>query len=432
MTRIDVEEYVRQAVPKPGEEQDRFREALGNKWKASAGLFERENLGRLISPDAIRRALVGMRLEPAEYAPAMEAITRRVAEDPMFGRLWEHCWYLAYRFEPLDRWSAERWQPFERFLGEDAGEFFLSVLLSHYDCLMEFVKARSIPIEVVEATLVAQVSERLRKDTARAGRPCLGSSGLTWLSYHLAGKVFRLGRLVYTPRPFEGKLTLYRNRESGETIAVPTSGLKFRRDGQFDGAGGRSDPEGVWTSRIRQDGNTLVSNAWISPHGCARQEDIRLDLTVWEAVLEPGDQTIEFHIPGGEPLDQAACGESFRWSLKFFARHFPEITPRAIHVGTWLLDPQLQDMLPATSNLVRFQREMYLYPVDYGAGGERHILGSDYNSLDDAPQRTALQRSVIRHLRAGGHMMGAGGILLADDVVSGCWGTQRYINTAGP
>ena len=94
---------------------------------------------------------------------------------------------------------------------------------------------------------------------------------------------------------------------------------------------------------------------------------------MWEAVLKPGDQTLEFHIPGGEPLDQAACGESFRRSLKFFAKYFPEITPRAIYVGTWLLDPQLREMLPAMSNLVRFQREMYLYPVDYGAAGERQV-----------------------------------------------------------
>ena len=429
MARVDLKEYVRQAVPTPGEEQDRFRQMLGNEWEASQGLFEREDLGRLISPDAIRRALVGMRLEPGDYAPALESVARRVAKDPLFARLWEHCWHLAYRSEPLERWSEKQWQPFRQYLGDQVGEFFLSVLLSHYDCLMEIVQARSIPVEIVSATL-AMVTSGIRKDTAQLGRAAL--TAIYWPANHLAGRVFRLGRLSYTPRPFKGKLTVYRNRRSGRTVSVPLPDLTFRSDGQFDGAGGRHDPEGAWETQVHQRGGALVSNAWISPLGCARREDIRLDLAEWEAMLKPGDQTLEFHIPGGEPLDHAACGESFRWSLEFFAKHFPEITPRAIHSGGWWSDPQLQDMLPATANLVRFQREMYLYPTMYSKGSEKHILGCDYKNLDDAPQRTALQQAIVRHLRAGGQMMAAECFMLAKDVAADCWGTQRYINTAGP
>lgn len=430
MARVDLEEYVHQAVPTPGEEQDHFRETLGNEWEASQGLFERENLGRLITPEAIRRALTGLRLDEADYVDALNFVANRLSEDPFLRRLWEHCWHLVYRSEPRPRWGNEQWQPLERLLGEQAGEFFLSVLLSHYDCLMEIVQTRSIPMEIVAATL-APVTEWVRRDTARAGRVGV-LSGIHWISNHLAGRTFRLGRLMYMPRPFEGELTLYRSRKNDRTIAIPHPHLRFRRDGQLDGAGGRHDPEGAWETQVLRRGGTLVSNAWISPRGHACREEIRLDLTVWEAALEHGDQTLEFHIPGGEPLDHDACGKSFRRSLEFFADHFPEITPRAIYSGGWWSDPQLQDMLPEKANLVRFQREMYLYPLDYGAGGEQPILGSDYKSLNDAPQRTALQRAVVKHLRAGGQMMAAGVVLLADDVAAGCWGTQRYINTAGP
>ncbi len=430
MTRIDLEQYVRKAGLPAGEEQDRFREALSTEWATSVGLFEREDLAQRIRPEAIRRALVGMKLEPADYAPALEAVARRVAEDAVFRRLWEHCWHLTYRYEPKDRWGAKEWWPFERYLGDEAGEFFLSVLLSHYDYLMDVVQTRSIPAEIEDATL-APVTARVREDTARTGRVGL-TWGIHWFRNHLAGRIFRLGRLMFMPWPFEGKLTLYRNRRTGKMVAVPHSGQRFRRDGQFDGAGGRHDPDGAWTSQVHEHGGTLISNTWISPRGCARREEVRLDLTEWEAVLRQGDQALEFHIPGGEPLDHAACGESFRWSLEFFAKHFPEITPRAIYSGGWWGDPQLQDMLPPTANLVRFQQEMYLYPTMYSAGNEQHVLGSDYKNLDDAPQRTALQRAVVKHLRAGGHMMAGCCFLLTDDVTAGCWGKQHYINTSGP
>ena len=58
-------------------------------------------------------------------------------------------------------------------------------------------------------------------------------------------------------------------------------------------------------------------------------------------------------------MDFEACGESMRTALAFFPRHFPERLPAVAFVcSTWFFDAQYQQILPATSNIVRFQREL--------------------------------------------------------------------------
>ena len=75
------------------------------------------------------------------------------------------------------------------------------------------------------------------------------------------------------------------------------------------------------------------------------------------------------------------------------------------HCSSWLLDPSLADVLPADSNLVRFQRRWNLY----GEGRENddevvffvfRRRGGDQAGL---PRDTTLQRAVLDRIDAGGH-----------------------------
>ena len=59
-----------------------------------------------------------------------------------------------------------------------------------------------------------------------------------------------------------------------------------------------------------------------------------------------------------------ACDASFAWAPRFFARHFPEDDYRVATCGSWLLDEQLAEYLPETSNIVQFQRRFRLVPPD--------------------------------------------------------------------
>ena len=76
-----------------------------------------------------------------------------------------------------------------------------------------------------------------------------------------------------------------------------------------------------------------------------------------------GEPVLSIHIPGlMGPMPPDACDASFARAIPFFARHFPELGLRYATCESWLLDPQLADSLPATSNIVQFQRRFHLVP----------------------------------------------------------------------
>lgn len=125
--------------------------------------------------------------------------------------------------------------------------------------------------------------------------------------------------------------------------------------------------------------------------------------------FRPGDACVGVHIPESGPLTPAACDDSFERASGFFAEFFPlKDQPRRLATCfSWMLDDQLVDWLPADSNIVRFQRRFELVPGSVEDDGELlefvFRVPEPLGRLDFLPQRTALQRAAVAHLRAGGH-----------------------------
>lgn len=113
---------------------------------------------------------------------------------------------------------------------------------------------------------------------------------------------------------------------------------------------------------------------------------------------------LDVHIPEDGPLSPAACDESFGAARPFFARYFGRVYTTAV-CRSWLLDRQLAGYLPETSNIIRFQRRFA--PTGQAEDGDHDIMEFVFRrhpaDLAGLPQRTALQRAIVAHLRAGGH-----------------------------
>jgi hypothetical protein len=132
------------------------------------------------------------------------------------------------------------------------------------------------------------------------------------------------------------------------------------------------------------------------------------------AAVETGTPALGVHIPQAGPLDAAACDASFARVRGFFRRLFPDVDYGVATCGSWLLDPQLAEYLPASSNIVAFQRRFTVmpggFPSDAAVLGfvfHRRIADVDLADLDRLPtllpQTTTLERAFVAHLRAGRH-----------------------------
>lgn len=138
---------------------------------------------------------------------------------------------------------------------------------------------------------------------------------------------------------------------------------------------------------------------------------------------------VGLHIPERGSMDPDECERSIERAREFFARHFPEEPVRWGTCVSWLLDDQLAEYLPATSNIVAFQRRFHLVPPlnrsewdnpPAWTSGDKSMLefvfrrmheGPDYPTglVDSLPRETSLQRAFVDHLRAGRHWWGRAG-----------------------
>jgi hypothetical protein len=122
-----------------------------------------------------------------------------------------------------------------------------------------------------------------------------------------------------------------------------------------------------------------------------------------------GGTDIGLHIPESGPMTPEAVTASLDEARAFFPRHFPGEHYTAFSCGSWLLDPQLREYLPADSNIVRFQQRFELEPYEEpdGLDADVEVLRFTFRTLttplDRLPRRTVLQRAVIDHLKAGRH-----------------------------
>ncbi|MEU7742543.1 acyltransferase domain-containing protein [Nonomuraea sp. NPDC049158] len=124
----------------------------------------------------------------------------------------------------------------------------------------------------------------------------------------------------------------------------------------------------------------------------------------------PGDLALSVHIPDFKgPMTPAACDASFERAREFFPSCFPAERFLIATCHSWLLDDQLAGHLPASSNIVAFQRRFHLlHRCDTGAALE-FVFGAE--AAAEWPRRTRLERAIADHLAAGGEWYGRAGWL---------------------
>lgn len=114
--------------------------------------------------------------------------------------------------------------------------------------------------------------------------------------------------------------------------------------------------------------------------------------------LNIGEKVLNVHIPAGEKLDYMTCVDSMRTAQKFFGQGYT-----AMVCESWLLSPKLKEVLPETSNIIRFQelfqivQEHYKFPQ-----AEERIFKTWKSNKAEYPEETTLQRNAKNYLLSGG------------------------------
>jgi hypothetical protein len=120
--------------------------------------------------------------------------------------------------------------------------------------------------------------------------------------------------------------------------------------------------------------------------------------------LKKGDNVLMVHIPANEKLELGLCHESYNIADMFSKKHFNFIS-KAFCCSSWLLYKGLENVLQPQSNILKFQNEYEIINETFNNDEPlKWIFGKTYESLDDYPLSTSLQKGVIEYLKNNGEL----------------------------
>ena len=340
-------------------------------------------------------------------------------------------WYCRHRILTdatlTDSWEAP-WPPLDDYLGADAGLLNVLVMLSAVPQMLQVYHHLGIPADLYRDTIS---DLRLWMETdyyyQRYQRWGITPWIARWLCHHWRGIILQLGRLQFSLGKFGGRLNVYRHRQTRQVVALAESGIRYTSEGSIwrECCG---DDSHTWTSVLQLTADAVIGNP-ITPDGIAHRSTRSLPLVDWELVLAHNADVLIFHVPAGAPLGFDMCGDSFRRALETFPRYYPNFNFRAFWASTWMMDPRLQKLFAPESNIVRLQREMYVYPGLQGDNNQYYerIFGWGTKDINKVEWKTSLQKTIGAYLNNGGHFHGGYCFLLREDFD---WGNQVYRQTS--
>jgi len=121
-----------------------------------------------------------------------------------------------------------------------------------------------------------------------------------------------------------------------------------------------------------------------------------------------GTPILHVHIPAGTPLDLQSVLDSLSRAPDFFRTHWNKDF-LLYHCHSWLLSPDLKQLLPGSSRIMQFQSLFQIYGTDDERQAEERVFGFLSDDPSVYPEGTSLQRAVKQHLLRGNAVqMGVG------------------------
>ena len=133
-----------------------------------------------------------------------------------------------------------------------------------------------------------------------------------------------------------------------------------------------------------------------------------------KVILDYNDPVINLHIPEDGPMSMKDCGISIRRMAEFFAKYRSNFDYKGFICSSWLLDSQLADMLPESSNILKFQKLGFRFLLNEPADSVFRIFGT--SNPEDIEKPTYLQRTASEFLKSGGEFRTEGFFIPRDDI----------------
>lgn len=282
-----------------------------------------------------------------------------------------------------------------------------------YDCFAVFpiianlkptwdeLVARGMPEAFISAGLF-WVDCFMSEATEQMGKPAFTDKYFKMYPITVYINQFILKRLRFEIHPASDRpVRIFRNRNG--RICILMDKVYLHKSGHILGSFGCSDEDDSYFADFVETDSTYEGYAVDEITRLAQNVRTVLLKKEWEPVFVPGDDVIKVHIPYTGKLTNEACEEAFELAESLLPRCFPEYDFKGFLLGCWMLSPLLREILPAESNIIKFQNRYEIFPMKSNAADAfLYVFGIDGIPVGDIdceslPESTALMRGIRKN-----------------------------------
>jgi len=224
-------------------------------------------------------------------------------------------------------------------------------------------------------------------------------------------QILSIGRLQYELQDsFTGRICAFRNKE-GE-IRILAENLTAHPTGMGARYHGLPQTDDAFHCQVTET-NSCYEGYPVNSDGYIIRQKISLPKDTWEKFLSPGDPVVSIHIPRGSSFAAQEIEASLTEAKRIFRECYPDFGYKAMFCHSWLMDPQLTDLIKPDSNIAAFRKNFVFYPYEESDADDVFVFvfSRRYDNLADLPEDTSLMRNLKKHYLDGGYIYVTGGIL---------------------
>ena len=202
-----------------------------------------------------------------------------------------------------------------------------------------------------------------------------------------------------------------RNRHTGEIQPLFGDGREFHRSGILLGSAGAQDADGMFTAQFEETDTEYIGNP--SRGGLTSREQEHFSKSEWKLVLKPLDRVLTTHIFFDADLSPDQLDIAFREAKRMAREYYPECGFKGIYCSSWMMNPMIGEILGARSKIHGFASRFTRYQKkSAGTLYRSFVFPGKYETDEELPENTTLQRAFKKHLLAGGHIYEVPGVII--------------------
>ena len=272
----------------------------------------------------------------------------------------------------------------------------------------EYLKEKGIADDVIKAT-VGQYEECLFVYRERFDKLGMNKRYFDHLQGYVDNKFLNVGRLRFEIMKNE-ELYVLENKSNGKQTVFLHEG-KMRSDGLLFTTPPVCD-DGAFEVTFVETDDCYIGNP-VDKKGRCKREAVVLPKDEYVVRLRPGEDCLSVHIPAQGELTVEACRNSYERALDIFKKFYPELDVKAFHCHSWMMAPELNDIMKPESKLLAFQKPYMKFPVET-AGDDvlNFVFKLKFKTYEDLAEDTSLQRTLKKMYLSGQYLYEYGGIII--------------------